>query len=501
MVTSPGRTLAYGTAWMIGFRLLDRSIGFISTLILARLLTPNDFGLVAMATSLIAFIELFGSFGVDMALIQRPAANRDHYDSAWTLNVLIGVGVAALLLLGAQPLASFYTEPRLEPLVAFLAIGPLLQGAENIGVVAFRRELSFDREFRFLLAKRLCSFLVVVPLALWLRNYWALAIGMVMGRALGTGLSYALHPFRPRLSLRKARELLHFSFWLVGQNLVVFCKERAPDFIVGKFAGAAALGTWSIANELSSLVGTELIAPMNRAAFPTYSRLVQNPAALANEYLSVAAFVTLLVTPLVIGLAAVAPLVVAVLLGPQWQAAGLLVTLLAFQGLTNVFLGTTHAAVLAVGKPAVFAKIYFFQACLLLPLSFWLTRRYGLQGTAIAAVGTAMLLLPVNVTLVMRTLGVSAGQLLVRVWRPLLSAAVMYGVTLWAQPELDVTTLTESHAVWLLFVYVALGAIVYVAVVLALWTLSGRPTGAESVFLEQLAARWRRVIARTTRVL
>jgi O-antigen/teichoic acid export membrane protein len=124
---------------MISFRLLDRGVGVVSVLILGRVLTPGDFGLVAMATAMIAFVELFGSFGLEIALIQRPGASREHFDSAWTMNVLIGVSVGLVLLASAWPLSRFYGEPRLIPLVAFLALGPLVQGFENIGVVAFRR--------------------------------------------------------------------------------------------------------------------------------------------------------------------------------------------------------------------------------------------------------------------------------------------------------------------------------------------------------------------------
>src|SRR5688572_22387334 len=111
--------LARGTAWMVGFRLLDRSVGLISMLILARVLTPADFGLVAMATALIAFVELFGAFGLELALIQRPDATRAHFDTAWTMNVLIGAMVALLLFALARPLAWFYDEPRLVALVTF----------------------------------------------------------------------------------------------------------------------------------------------------------------------------------------------------------------------------------------------------------------------------------------------------------------------------------------------------------------------------------------------
>ena len=322
------------------------------------------------------------------------------------------------------------------------------------------------------------------------------AIGMVFGRLAGVAISYALHPFRPRWSLSRAGDLLHFSLWLVAQNIFVFLKDRGPDFIVGKFAGAHALGMWSVANELSNLVGTELIQPMNRAALPTYSQLAEDRAALAAAYLSAAGLVAVLVMPLVVGLAAVAPLVVAVLLGPQWREVGPLISLLAFHGLVDVFLRTAASAVLAGGRPIVYVKIYALQVCVLLPLSFWLTREYGVQGAVVATVGTALGLLPLNATLVARAIGVSARQLLATVWRPLLAAAVMYGVTVLAQPPIDTAALTTGRALVLLAIFVPLGAATYIGVVLSVWMLCGRPSGAETVLLGQAASYWRRMTGR-----
>ena len=496
MTAGTGRALARGAAWMISFRMLDRVVGLVSTLVLARVLTPADFGLVAMATALIAFVELFGSLGLDTALIQRPGATREHFDSAWTMNVAIGALVALALLLCAWPLARFYDDPRLITLVAFLALGPLVQGCENIGVVAFRKELNFDREFRFLLSKRVLSFAITVSLALWLRSYWALAIGMVCGRLTGVGISYALHPFRPRWSLVRAGDLLHFSLWLVGLNLTAFLKDRAPDFIVGKLAGPHALGMWSVANELSGMVGTELIAPMNRAALPTYSRFADDRAALAAAYLSVLGLVGVLLLPLVVGLAAVAPLVVAVLLGPQWQDTGPLISLLAFYGLVDIFLRTVASAIFATGRPAVYVGIYSLQVCLLLPLSFWLTRTYGVEGAAAATIATAIALLPLNATVVARAIGVSARQLWSAVWRPLVAAALMYGAVMLAQPPIDTATLTAGRSLVLLAFYVPLGAATYIAAVLSVWVVCGRPAGAEATLLAQAASYWRRMTGR-----
>src|SRR5262245_3953312 len=125
------RKMAHGVAWMVLFKMLERGLGVIGMLVLARLLMPADFGLVAMATSLIALLELFANFGVDTALVQRADAKEEHYHAAWSLNLLAACGIAGMMLVLAIPAGRFYHEPRVVPVICVLACGAFLQGLEN----------------------------------------------------------------------------------------------------------------------------------------------------------------------------------------------------------------------------------------------------------------------------------------------------------------------------------------------------------------------------------
>jgi O-antigen/teichoic acid export membrane protein len=244
--------MAHGAFWMVLFKLLERSIGLVSTVILVRLLLPADFGLVAMATSIIAVLELLGALNFDAALIQNPNAERRHYDTAFTFNVLFGSVCALLLLLLAWPAAGFYNEPRLTPVIAWLALSTWIGGFENIGVVAFRKNMRFDQEFKFLLAKKLIAFAVTVSLAFALRSYWALVVGMVTSRACGVVISYFSQAYRPRLTLSARHELLHFSRWLLLNNILFFLvqdssgvkilPEKSTQIITAAMINAA----WSV---------------------------------------------------------------------------------------------------------------------------------------------------------------------------------------------------------------------------------------------------------------
>ena len=152
------RRVAIGALWMALFKLLERGISLISTLILARLLLPRDFGIVAMGTSLIALLELISAFGLETALIQRRQVDEKHYNAAWTLNILAGGIVGVLMIAIAVPASHFYREPNLVLVVMALGVCAIVQGLENIRVVDFRRNLDFDREFRYLLTKKVMQY-------------------------------------------------------------------------------------------------------------------------------------------------------------------------------------------------------------------------------------------------------------------------------------------------------------------------------------------------------
>jgi len=486
------QSTARAALWMVSFKLLERGLGLISTLILARLLLPKDFGIVAMATSIVALLEIFSSFGMDAVLIQRQDTDRDHFDTAWTLNVLSGCAVAAVIALLALPASYFYREPRLVAVLCVLALTSVVGASENVGVVQFRRQLRFDREFRYLLTKKLVAFAVTVPLALLLRSYWALVLGIFAGRLGGVVYSYLIQPFRPRFSLRAAPEMLHFSKWLMIQNGLMFLRDRAASFFIGRLAGPAALGTFTVAAEIANMPGTELIAPMNRALLPTYARLAADPPALRREFVASMSGIALLGIPAVAGVALAAPFIVLLALGPRWSAAQPLLEVLALFGISHVLLSNSYSAFIALGKPGLFPRMNALEVGLLLVGLMALSPPYGALGAAWAYVLAALGSLPVNFFYVARHVGLRSREFFAALWRPLVSATVMYVTGRAWGPKLAATAVSSIDALLPLLGCVALGAATYTATGLLLWLAAGRPAGAESWLLRQLRGPLRR---------
>ncbi len=478
-----GKSIAKGAIWMVLFKLIERSIGLISTIILARLLFPADFGLIAMAMSIIAVLELLGAFGFDMALIQKSDTTRSHFDTAWSFNIILALVSAVILLLLAYPAAVFYEEPRLEIVIYFLAAGTFIAGFQNIGVVYFRKELEFNKEFQFLLGKKLASFCVTIPLAFILQSYWALVFGILAGKIGSVLLSYYVHNYRPRFDLSARSELFHFSKWLLLNNILYFIKLRSADFIIGKTSGSHSLGLYSIAFEISNLPTTELIAPINRAIYPGYTKMTADTNTLQQGFLNVIAIIILFALPAGTGIAVSADLLVKVVFGDKWLEAIPLIKILSFYGVFTALQTNTVYVYLAIGKPRLITYISILYIIILLPTLLWMIINMGAIGAAWAYFGTALLMLPVYFTVISRHLNISISLFFKKVWRPLVASAIMY-----TSVHLFLTTDILPEML-MLFSAIAIGAISYTLSIILLWNASSRPTGAEHVILEKVFPR------------
>lgn len=472
-----GKKIARGAVWMVLFKFLDRSVGLVSTIVLARILAPADFGLVALATALIAAIELLGAFSFDVALINKPHAGREHFDTAWTLNVLSGLCAAALVALLAGPAATFYNEPRLAPVIWVLAASLAVQGFENIGVVVFRKELTFRKDFAFLLTKRLVAFSITMALAFWLRNYWALVIGSLTGKVTGIMISYVVHPYRPRPTTSAWREMVHFSKWLLANNLIFFFNSRVSDFIIGKLAGTHTLGLFSVSYEVSNMPTTEIVAPINRAVFPGYAKISADIDALRHSFLQVIAMVATFAIPAAVGIAAIADLLVAVVLGAKWIDAVPLIEILALYGGLHASQTNIGSVLLARGRPYLITGLAGTHLVILVALLALLVPEHRALGAAWAVLLALVSISPLNWWALVRTLDLDLVRSLSVFVRPVVSALMM------SLCVHELKTMLNLPITASLLTCVLAGSGAYAVCLWGLWVISGKPHGPERELL------------------
>jgi lipopolysaccharide exporter len=492
-VTVQGK-MARGALWLMLLTFVDRGLGLLSTLILARLLTPADFGIVAMALSFVFLAQLLAAFGFDVALIHKQDASEAHYHSAWTLNLLLGAVITLVSLAAARPIAIFYHQPAVFWVLCALALGPVIGGCENIGVVAFRKDLEFRKEFRFQLSRRFIGSAVTLPLAFYLRDYWALVAGTLAARLAGTITSYRVHPFRPRLSLTEVTSLMKFSKWMLLSNILGVLKERLSDFFLGRLAGAHALGVYNVSYEFANLPTSEIGAPVNRALLPGFAKLTE-PSAVLAAYTDSMSIVALIAIPVAAGILAVAHFFIPVVLGLRWISGVPLMEVMAVGSLMMVFQSSISAVLLGRGYPYVITQMNFVFVVLLVVLMFLLVPPFGTVGAARAFSLTAALVMPLYLYHLRRLLGMPVKTFLLAVVRPLISSIVMVVCVRSFLPEYSPVMATLNATLWLL-VGATCGAVIYVVIDALLWLLVGKPAGAERALLDQVIPRLARLVPR-----
>ena len=465
-----------GAAWSVALRWAMRLLGLVSTAILARLLAPGDFGLVAMAMLVVAFVESWLSFGVATALIQNQSATREHYDTAWTLRIIQSAIVATGIAAGAPLAAAYFAEPRVMTVLWVLCPAVIVGGMANIGVVAFRKELEFHKEFKLQVAGKVLGFIVTVGAAFWLRNYWALVIGTVASYGVGCTLSYAMHPFRPRFSLARFRELWGYSQWMLVRSIGHFAEMRVDEVLVGGLGSTRQMGLYAVASEFARLPGSEIAAPLNQVLVPGFAKLQNEPHRLAAAYLNVLGTVSTVTLPAAIGLALVAREFILLLLGEQWIAAVPLLGYLAISHAIRTGESLSISLFLGSGWPRMAAAASWLSAALLVGVALTLLKSRGAEGVAMATIASGVVLMAFVFYAVTRVSEITAKDLLARLWRPAV-ASVLMAATVAAVPGLGEGIVVD------LVVKVLVGATTYCAGVLIAWRLAGSPDGAERFFL------------------
>ncbi len=480
--------MARGAVWMVLFKWVERGLGLLSTLILVRILSPADFGMVSMALSFIFMAELLSAFSFDVALIQNQAATPEHYNSAWTANILLGGCISLIMLIMAVPISHFYKQPAVMPVICCLSLGPLLGSLENIGVVAFRKDLDFRKEFLFQVSRKIIAFSVTIPLAFWLHSYWALVAGILASKAGGTLVSYWVQPFRPRLSLGEVRSLLRFSRWLLIYNFLNFLKERASDFVLGRFFGPGPLGIYNVNNEFASLPANEMGAPINRALLPGFAKMAGDRAEISRAFTGAIGMLALIAIPAGAGIFSVAHYLVPVVLGAKWLEGVPVMELLSLNSSILVFHATIVTALVATGQPIAATRTNFVFVVVMLSGMLVLPRFFGPMGAALAMVSASVITIPLYLRQLSKYAGVRVASFFRAVLRPGLASAAMIGAVRAALPPYH-TGMAGGRAVATLAAGVLLGAVAYVAMLLALWAMMGRPDGAERQVYSRVAPR------------
>lgn len=381
--TLAGRA-ASAAQWQAASSVTKGVLQFGVTMLLARLLTPTDFGLVALAMIIVGFAEMVVDLGIGPALVQREELNARHVRVSFTVSALIGGG-AALLLIAAAPLfALLLRDPAVTPVLRWEALIFLFAGLGATARALLERRLDFRSRFLVDAAGYLGGYaLLAITLALMGYGVWSLVAGAVAQAAISALLVLAVvrHPLRPLLAGPELRGLMDFGAGVMLNRIVVYTSYNGDNLVVGRWLGPAALGLYSRAFQLMMFPLHHLQSVTWNVLFAAYSRLQGDRPRAARAYLKGIQLNALVVAPVMAGMIAAGPHLIVGLYGPQWVAATSAVQILCAVGLLRAVYGATGALAHAFGK--VYAEFRRQAVFAVLVVAAGLAgTRWGITGVA-----------------------------------------------------------------------------------------------------------------------
>ena len=472
--STPKRAVA-GAGWLYFQRWIERLLEFLSIVLLARILLPEDFGLVAIPSSVVLIVNGLSDFDVEKALIRLREDHRSLYETAWTLSLLRGL-VCALLMLGV---AAFLTDSRIAALLQALALSPLMAGLSNPRFVTFERDLDYSKLAIQTLVAKILGVSVTLFLAVYTRSYWALVIGVLVGNLTLLVMGYVLRPYRPRLSLARFRDIFAFSGWMSMTTIVTTISMETDKIIVWRFLGVADAGLYYMTQRIGATPTRELISPLRRVLFPSFSGIVHDRDRLRRAVCESTNVLGSLSLPAAFGFALVANDFVPLALGERWSSIVPLLTVLVPYLGVRATLSMTQPCLMALGETRRLFLVSLLYACVHVPVFVCGTALYGLEGAIWSIVLAGSVYVYMNIWLLNRTLGIATVELLSQLRRPAAATLAMLGLVSLAGSLVPIDLFASDGSWHSLFFKLILGGVAYLAAQYAFWRFEGRPPGIE----------------------
>ncbi|MEN8150423.1 MAG: lipopolysaccharide biosynthesis protein [Planctomycetota bacterium] len=444
--------------WVGGLQATLSLLQAVTNIVLARLLFPEDFGVIALAQAFIYFVQRFQDFGLGTAIVQKQGEVRDLLYTANLFRSVIAVCLVAVCFFLGPVWADFYGHHGVGSVIRILAITFLLNSAVFIPRTLLRKSMAFRKLFAVESTGAVVNAATKLVLAFSGFGFWSIAIGGLAGQLIVTIGCHLAHPypFRFRFRAAAAGELFRFARFLVLAGLIQFMNTNLDNMTVGKVLGLAALGFFDIAYRWGTWLTAQLGLVVRRVFLPTLSAIQDDLPRLRAAYLKSNEILTAMAAPLFLGLSAVAPEFIATLLGAKWAPAATALRIAAICGLFRTLAEIPQTLLVSIAKtrwPAISAGATLaVTAVAIVPLTIWL----GIEGAAVAIGLAAAAGLAVTLTAVFRETGLSP-----RAWfgsvLPSLSSAAIMAVAVWLEGR---SLAVESPAVRLLLL-VAGGAVVY----------------------------------------
>lgn len=430
-VSSKGisKRVVHGGMWMLALRITDRLFNLVRIIVLARLLTPNDFGLFGIALVAIMALKTFTKTGFQAALIQRKGEINDYLGIAWTVQTIRGALLAAILFITAPYISAFFNEAEATPILQVLGFSLLLQGMTHPGVVYFQKELEFRKLFVYEIIGTIADIVVSLTLAFYLQSVWALVYGLISRYFVQLVCSFLIVPIKivPRLNLDKAKHLFNFGKWIFLSSILMFLLVQGPQIFVGKVLGTTVLGFYVLAFQIANMPTREVINIISRTTFPAYAKLQDEPSKLQKGYLRMFKTTSFFIIPATFGLFVLAKDFTQLFLGEKWMPIVPALQVLALWGGLKSIHTTIYPLLQGIGKPEIETKLKLIQIVLLGALIYPFTSLWGILGTCLAILLSELFTSPFHIYQLIRNIELHPWKFTKIAVFPTIGALIMAG--------------------------------------------------------------------------
>lgn len=372
--------------WMSVLRIVTRSIAFFRLAILARILTPSQFGIFGIATLILSLLEVLTETGINVFLIQKKDKSSEYINSAWLVSIARGILIAALIVVTSPLIVKFFNSPDSLPVILLIALVPFIRGFINPSIINIQKNLEFHKEFYLRTVLLTVDASVAIIVAFITKSAESMAIGLIISAVVEVILSFILFNPKPKLKLEKEKIIHIFSKgWNVTlTGIFVYLSENLDNIFVGRMLGTASLGIYQNAYKISTLTISEINEVVNRVTFPVYSKFSEDKLRLKKAFTKV--FVSSTFAAVVLGLFVFifADSIVRIILGPDWMSAVPVVRILAIYSILRTAFGNFSAVFLSVEKQKYVAATTFARLMVLLVLLVPLINSYGMVGAGYA---------------------------------------------------------------------------------------------------------------------
>ena len=455
-----------GFRWTASVRILSQVITWAITLVVIRLLSPTDYGLLAMATVFIGFLSMFSEFGLGPALVQKVDLDERTLRQTFGIVLVINLVLAALLALSAPLIGAFFEEPRVIPVIRVLALQFIIGAFGVIPNVLLQRRMEFRKRSLMDLSGAIIASVTTLTLAFTGAGVWALVMGSIVANIWTTfGINF-LAPFRhwPELSMKGMRSLLTFGGHITVAGAIGTFVSQIDVIICAKLLGNEVLGIYSVGVQLASLPSQKIAGLINQVAFPTFSRMQQDVRGVGENVLLGTRLLSFFAFPVLWGMSSIAPEMVDVILGAKWTLAVVPLQVLALIIPLRIIAGFVGIATQGMGRSDIILRNTIWAALVAPSLLFAGAYAGGLMGLSLAWLVLSPSLFFYAMKRFAPAIGLRAGQVYTAMMPSAGAALAMYGAVVSARYILA----DWQGGILHMGVLIAVGALTYCAVSFAL---------------------------------